>query len=339
MTNLSERRVWLLCSVAAMSAADIHELTGWPLADIEPLFARAIASATSTREALECVFSRARGATIGATTIGGVERAVEAKQGTLRALLRKAAALPWDELVVLHLEQLGRLVLHADGRRSLTAQLEALRHEERWSTDRPAQRRERAVAHRTVVPAFAIVTVTLAEVTPPVWRRVSVPLTYSLRELHDVIQLAMGWTHSHLHQFTISEKRYTPPVPIDDEDLDALDDRSTTLGNVARAGFSFEYEYDFGDCWRHEVVIDRVLGADRSLRLECLGGAGACPPEDCGGCSGYALLVDALANPRHPEHEALSAWAPPGFDAWLFDLDRANERLHAYVAGRLSREP
>jgi hypothetical protein len=321
-----------------MSAADIHELTGWPLADIEPLFARALASATSTREALECAFAAAQRVTISSATRPAIERALEAKQASLRAVLYKTRALPWEQLDALHLEQLGRLVLHADGRRSLVSQLEALRDEDRRGAERRAPRRPSAARGATAA-ASAIITITLAEVHPRVWRRVSVPLALSLRELHDVIQFAMGWTHSHLHQFTIDGTRYTPPIPIDDEDPDARDDGAMSLGELARVGLSFEYEYDLGDCWIHEVTIDKIVRADPKARLLCLAGARACPPEDCGGGSGYELLVEALADRRHPEHAALSEWAPPGFDAAVFDIERANERLYAYALGRASSDP
>lgn len=337
MTNPSARRVWMLGSVAAMSAADIHALTGWPLADIEPLLARALAAVPSTREALECAFAAAQRVSISSATRPAIERALEAKQASLRAVLNKTRVLPWDQLDALHLEQLGRLLLHADGRRSLASQLVAVRGADRSSAEGRALRRPSAARGGTV--AFAIITITLAEVHPRIWRRVSVPLAFSLRELHDVIQFAMGWTHSHLHQFTIDGTRYTPPTPIDDEDPDARDDGATSLGELARVGMSLEYEYDLGDCWIHEVTIDKILRADPKARLQCLAGARACPPEDCGGGSGYELLVEALADRRHPEHAALSEWAPPGFDAAVFDIERANERLYAYALGRASSAP
>ena len=159
------------------------------------------------------------------------------------------------------------------------------------------------------VPDF-VLRITLVETAPPIWRDLLVPGTASFLDLHAAIQLAFPWTNSHLHQFTakgerISDRRFEFDVPVRDE-------RRLLLKNVVRkVGDEFTYDYDFGDDWRHHVVVTEVrpgtTGA-RSPKFRCLGGARACPPDDCGGTPGYEDLLVALADPKHERHQELTGW-------------------------------
>lgn len=156
--------------------------------------------------------------------------------------------------------------------------------------------------------------VTMAEVEPPVSRILDVPTAVLLPELHDLLQVAIGWTDSHLHQFVTGDARYGMP------DTDAFDDEQDETGVPLRAlPDRFMYLYDFGDGWEHEV---EVLGAGGD-RPGVVGGEGACPPEDVGGPHGYAELRKALADPGDPEHDDLRRWAggwSDGFDLVGADL-------------------
>jgi hypothetical protein len=88
------------------------------------------------------------------------------------------------------------------------------------------------------------------------------------------------------------------------------------------------YEYDFGDDWVHEVEVDERLGSDARLSYPlCIGGSRACPPEDCGGPSGYEELLAGLADPRDPQHEELLTWVGGHFDREGFDVNRTNRAL------------
>ena len=88
----------------------------------------------------------------------------------------------------------------------------------------------------------------------------------------------------------------------------------------------FIYEYDFGDSWEHEVLVEEVLPPDPDFKHPvCLGGANACPPEDCGGSPGYAEFVDAMADPKHEQHEEMKEWVGGAWDATRFSLE-ARER-------------
>jgi hypothetical protein len=175
--------------------------------------------------------------------------------------------------------------------------------------------------------------VTLREVAPPVWRVLRVPAEVPLNVLHEALQVAFGWQNSHLHDFRVDGIRFGM-ADVEDE-IFCVDERAAPLGAVARAGTTLVYQYDFGDSWEHDVVVERVhSGGDDTVR--CTGGERACPPEDCGGTSGYARLLEALANPEDEEHADLRRWAPRAFDPEKFDLAAVNKKL-ATLSKRVAR--
>lgn len=198
---------------------------------------------------------------------------------------------------------------------------------------------ERALRSRygTVMPGdqVAQLKVTLLETDPPVWRRLLVPATIRLDRLDRVIQAAMGWTNSHLHLFIHPSGHYGRPHP--DDMLPLHDERKATLRDLAgHEGDVFGYEYDLGDSWEHEVLLEKLVPAEPGGRYPtCLDGARACPPEDCGGTGGYEQLIDALADPRHPDHDDLLQWLGvekgTDFDPARFDPADADRRLDAIV--------
>lgn len=167
--------------------------------------------------------------------------------------------------------------------------------------------------------------VTLLEIRPAIWRRLRVPGSLTLRELHHVMQIAVGWTDSHLHEFEIDGRRYGMLAPDGDEFGEPpLDEREFTLGAVVRPGARFEYAYDFGDDWKHQIIVEKSPGGQAT---GCLDGERAAPPEDCGGPLGYARLLEVLAQPRHPEHRDLHNWVGPHFDPERLDLAAINRAL------------
>jgi len=143
--------------------------------------------------------------------------------------------------------------------------------------------------------------VTLLDVEPAVVRVVDVPEPSTLPELHELLQAALGWTDSHLHQFVTGDATYAMP-DLDDWGDDQQDETGVRLRQLPPR---FTYLYDFGDGWEHDV---EVLGPGEE-QPGCPYGEGACPPEDCGGPSGYANLLAALADPDHEEHDHLREWA------------------------------
>jgi len=173
--------------------------------------------------------------------------------------------------------------------------------------------------------------VQLREVRPPVWRRVLVPGEMDLAELHEVVQAAMGWTNSHLHEFEIEGSQYGVPDP--DWELDEVADESgVRLSRVAGEGSRLRYAYDFGDGWQHDVVVEKVLSRQPGLRYPCcVAGRRACPPEDVGGPWGYREFLAAVSDTGHDEHEQWLEWAGGEFDPAAFDLAAVNRALEAFA--------
>src|SRR5664280_2247736 len=142
------------------------------------------------------------------------------------------------------------------------------------------------------------INVALSGIRPLVWRRLLVPSEFTLARLHRVLQVAMGWKDCHLHRFVLDGKAYSDPQ----FDLDNVhDERKTALGDLLCApGTCLIYEYDFGDNWKHELLLEETADESAEQRFPmCIDGARACPPEDCGGPFGYADLLRILKNPKH----------------------------------------
>jgi hypothetical protein len=175
--------------------------------------------------------------------------------------------------------------------------------------------------------------VTLIGAKPSIWRRLRVPGNDNLGWLHAVLQVAMGWTNSHLHHFLTSEARYSDPRCNEDIGLGDTPDRDeskATLASVAPLhGTEFVYEYDFGDSWEHLVTVEQILEPDPAgeRRAVCTGGARACPPEDCGGVWGFGDLLKIIKNPKHREHEPMMEWLGGEFDPAAFSLEQLNPWL------------
>ena len=162
---------------------------------------------------------------------------------------------------------------------------------------------------------FYLMKIRLLEIEPEIWRRFAVPADIPLDRLHDVIQIVMGWTDSHLHEFTIGNKRYTE-YPESKED--GLACGRYRLGNlIKQKGRTFRYQYDFGDGWEHELKLEesRYFNPEMQSEIACLEGARACPPEDVGGVHGYFEFCHALKDPRHKEHESFMEWSGGNFDS------------------------
>ncbi len=181
----------------------------------------------------------------------------------------------------------------------------------------------------TSAPPTAIyqLKITLRDSHPPLWRRVLVRDDTTLAKLNFIIQIAMGWSNSHLHDFTILGERYSEPSPEDGEPV--KDERRYKLNQfVTGAKFKFAYQYDFGDSWDHAVVVEKILPPDPGVRYPvCVAGKHACPPEDVGGVWGYAGFLEALADPNHAEHENYWEWIGGEFDPEAFDLEGVNTLL------------
>ena len=175
-----------------------------------------------------------------------------------------------------------------------------------------------------------------------IWRRFLVADTTTLARLHDILQIVMGWTNSHLHHFFINGEYYG--MHMDDEfgDMRTKDETHFKLNQlVSSKGFRFGYEYDFGDSWEHELILEKILPAEKgSDHPVCIAGKRACPPEDVGGVWGYQDFLEAISDPDHPEHDNLLEWIGGSFDPQYFDLEEVNVRLrHLLRSGEDNDQP
>lgn len=167
--------------------------------------------------------------------------------------------------------------------------------------------------------------VTLKDSDPPIWRRIAVPEDMTLSKLHSVLQISMGWENDHMHAFLVGKQQFGERGMLDG----AKDESKARLNEVfAKIGSKIAYEYDFGDSWQHEIVLeDKLSDSAQRTAPVCLAGQRACPPEDCGGIYGYADLLEAISNRKHPEYKQLREWLGGPFDPEHFDPTAVNNRL------------
>ncbi len=168
--------------------------------------------------------------------------------------------------------------------------------------------------------------VTLAEIQPAVWRRLVVPWTWHLGQLHLAIQAAFNWYDYHLHEFCIGGLRYGDPEAPDDGAFEdsprVFDEGEIRLLDFGRGpGTTFTYVYDFGDDWHHIVEIEQLFTFAVIPRFGgCIEGARARPPEDVGGSGGYERFLAVMADRDDPEHADTKRWCGGHFDPDWFDL-------------------
>lgn len=169
--------------------------------------------------------------------------------------------------------------------------------------------------------------VTLRDTKPPVWRRLLMQGGMTLGDLHQAIQVAMGWEDSHLHAFDIDGRKYGDRHTGDEVE----DERRLTLNGLVKSGVSrFAYTYDFGDSWEHTVEIETTQPAVEAKSYPaCIAGKRKCPPEDCGGSWGYEHLLEVLADPAHPEYAEQREWFGDEFDPDAFTVETADAALAA----------
>jgi hypothetical protein len=148
-----------------------------------------------------------------------------------------------------------------------------------------------------------------------------------LSRLHRILQLLMGWTDSHLHQFVIGGQYYGEPDP--EYNMPTVNEQRVKLDQVVRdRGVTFRYEYDFGDSWQHSITVEAIEQATPRQRYPvCLDGERSSPPEDVGGTEGYREFLAAIKNPRHEEHDAMLEWVGGRFDPAAFDVVAVNREL------------
>lgn len=199
---------------------------------------------------------------------------------------------------------------------------------EKVTTSRSKRPRKQARPH----PALQFLVV-LLQTNPLVWRRIQVPGDYSFWDLHVAIQDAMGWQDYHLHEFRLVDPQNGKVERLGIPDRDFPDERPCAPDWQVPVSRYFNWEsvgeapavsyvYDFGDDWHHLVTLEEVLPGGSRRLPRCVAGSRACPPEDCGGVHGFEALLEAIANPRHPEHAQLVEWSGGAYNPNAFDPAR-----------------
>ena len=177
--------------------------------------------------------------------------------------------------------------------------------------------------------------IALADFRPKIWRRILVQSDLPLSDFHLTIQIAMGWENAHLHQFIKNKTFYTERMEDDWtwNDLKNVDYKNLKISDLLiKVKDKIDYEYDFGDSWHHDIILEKILPQDsKSKYPTCIDGQFACPPEDCGGIWGYKNLLEILNNPKHEEHDEYLEWIGGEFDPEAFDKDSINKLFKKFI--------
>lgn len=174
-------------------------------------------------------------------------------------------------------------------------------------------------------------TVSLHQSTPLIWRSIVVNKQTTFFELHHIIQIAMGWQNYHMFDFNLDGYRVGM---IQENDLgygnnQLLDATKTFLTDIiSLEKDTFEYNYDFGDAWLHDVVVEQLKDNQTGTNYPaCIDGQYNCPPEDCGGIVGFYHLLNILADKKHPEYKDSKNWIGKKYNPESFDLVKINRQL------------
>lgn len=198
------------------------------------------------------------------------------------------------------------------------------------SRDRPKLKLVKSQGKTAKGPIYQL-KITLNNVKPPIWRRV-LTKDCSLADLHNLIQVSMGWHDGHLHYFEVGGERFGLPEQWEQDFMDddlPMNSCKVKLSQVIAQDFKkLKYLYDMGDGWDHRVLIEKAVDAESGVKYpRCIDGKRACPPEDCGGPWGYGDFLDAIHDPKHERHTDMVEWIGRAFDSEAFDLDETNEAL------------
>jgi Plasmid pRiA4b ORF-3-like protein len=166
--------------------------------------------------------------------------------------------------------------------------------------------------------------VELRDVEPTVWRRLLVPDGITMAELAEILLIAMGWANAHLHLFEVGDKVYGSAD--DEAEDDEIDESGVIVSDALGRHDRFAFDYDFGDGWEHDVVIEERSSSTVDF-AHCLGGENACPPEDVGGPGRYRDFLETIADPEREDHTQCLEWVGGSFDPFQFDADAFNAAL------------
>lgn len=181
--------------------------------------------------------------------------------------------------------------------------------------------------------------ISLQEIEPPIWRRFQVRDDTPLGTLHEIVQFVMGWEDQHLHEFVFGNTHFG--IADDEMGMDVQDEDDATLRSLGmKVGSVLGYEYDFGDGWEHELLLEEILPPVPATRYPiCVEGERACPPEDCGGPFGYENILRILAMPAKKRSEDdlyMLDWVGEEYDPEEFDIAAVIAELAQFAPTRTS---
>ena len=177
-------------------------------------------------------------------------------------------------------------------------------------------------------PVVYQIKVTLKGIDPPIWRRIQTR-DCTLDDLHALLQIATGWEFEHCYSFKIGGVEFSDQDAMYDEEIqDAFDTKLSDVIPAHNRRPRFEYAYDFGDDWVHQLIVEERLQPEPGMKYPvCVAGARACPPENCGGSWGYADFVEAVHDPKHRRHEEFVEWLGDEFDPEAFDAKKVTREM------------
>ena len=167
---------------------------------------------------------------------------------------------------------------------------------------------------------IATVRIELRHTDPLIWRQVEVPTSITLKVLHDIVQVVIGWFDYHFWEFTIGKQRYGLPMDDGWGTEPCIAAAKVRLRDVLKMRKTIiDYTYDFGDCWEHRLTVTDVRAGQPGVSYpRYISGERNGPPEDCGGIPGFYELLEAIADPAHPDHAHVKEWAKD-YDPATFD--------------------
>ena len=168
---------------------------------------------------------------------------------------------------------------------------------------------------------IATLRIELKNTDPPIWRLVEVPTSITLKVLHDIVQVTMGWLDYHLWEIVVDGQAYGLPMEEDwGTALRKVADRVRLRDVLAPGTTTIDYTYDFGDSWEHKLIISDVRPGDITAAYpRFIAGERDGPPEDCGGIPGFYEMLEARADPKHPDHDEITEWLD-GYDPEELDI-------------------
>jgi len=181
--------------------------------------------------------------------------------------------------------------------------------------------------------------ISLVGIDPLIWRRIVVPSNITFFKLHKIIQAAFDWQDYHIFNFDFEDTVVCLPDPeyalgeFYGAGIEELNAKKIKIDQLFTEGKRFIYEYDLGDSWKHEIVIEEICKTDQKVKSSrCIEGERHRPPEDVGGIGGYENFLKAINDPHHPEYDDMLVWAEKDtggrkFDPEYFYINEVNRAL------------